>query len=94
MKMAHISECQATECGYNKSGTCHALAITVGGIGDHNCDTYCSCGTKGGISSAVGTVGACKVTDCIYNTGLECSMENIKVGVQQGCVSCLSYQPS
>lgn len=92
MKVAHISQCKVSECAYNQTGTCHALAITVGGPGDHDCDTFCNNTQKGGIASAVGSVGACKVTDCMHNNGLECVMHNIQIGMQQGHVACLSYE--
>ena len=47
--MPKVERCRVTECCYNLSEMCHALAITVGGDGDHPaCDTYCDYRTKGG----------------------------------------------
>jgi hypothetical protein len=49
MDMPKIERCRVTECCYNLDEMCHALAITVGGAGDHPaCDTYCDLAANGG----------------------------------------------
>ena len=92
MKMAHIKNCGLSDCGYNISGHCHALSITVGGPGDHQCDTFFKHEGKGGNPSAVGMVGACKVTSCSHNADLECSADNITVGRFGTEVDCMTFK--
>lgn len=92
MKMAHIRNCELSNCGYNMQGHCHALAITVGGPGDHQCDTFFSHPEKGGNPSAIGMVGACKVTSCTHNTALECSADKISVGKCGFDADCMAYR--
>ena len=93
MKMAHIKDCGLSDCGYNMSGRCHALSITVGEPGDHQCDTFFKHATKGGNPTAVGMVGACKVVSCMHNAALECSAEMITVGMCGGEVDCMAFKP-
>jgi hypothetical protein len=93
MDMPKIERCRVTECCYNSDEMCHALAITVGGGGDRPaCDTYCDLGTKGGNQSVIGTVGACKVSDCRYNANLECTASGIMVGRAQDEADCLTFE--
>jgi len=93
MDMPKIERCRVTECCYNLEQMCHALAITVGGAGDHPaCDTYCDLTAKGGDRSAVGGVGACKVSECRYNQSLECLASGITVGRAQDEAACLTFE--
>lgn len=92
MRPAKIQQCDAEECVYNIGNRCHALAITVGGEGDHMCDTFCCGRTKGGSPSAVGMIGACKSTQCKFNEDFECCADMVQVGHWGKEIDCLSYQ--
>ncbi len=93
MDMPKIERCRVTECCYNLDEMCHAGAITVGDAGDHpECDTYCDLASKGGDPSAIGVVGACKVSECRYNESLECTASGIIVGRAQDEADCLTFE--
>ncbi len=90
-KMPIISECAVTECSYNKSKVCHAMAITVGDGSHPSCDTFFNVAKKGGVDDMAGTVGACKAHDCKYNDAFECSAPNIRVGAHANHADCQTY---
>jgi len=93
MKMAKVDSCKVSECCYNEKSICHALAITVGGNGEHpECDTYCTKPTKGGDRAATAGVGACKVDSCKYNESFECSAAQVMIGQAQDAADCLTFQ--
>ncbi|WP_443203455.1 DUF1540 domain-containing protein [Saccharopolyspora sp. 5N708] len=94
MKMPLVNKCTAEECAFNHDQTCHALAITIGDPARAQCDTFCRAPVAGGDPDAVGHVGACKMSDCRYNVGLECQAPGITVGYEQEIVDCLTYQPA
>jgi hypothetical protein len=71
---------------------CHALAITVGDGEEPRCDTFMESGTKGGDESAVGKVGACKVSVCKHNESLECSAGQIEVGIKARTACCITFE--
>ena len=91
MEMPVINKCDATECAYNRDEQCHAMAITVGGPGDHKCDTFLRSSKKGGSVDVTGRVGACKVESCKHNHALECSAPGITIGHEGDVVSCLTF---
>ena len=91
MDPVKVISCDASECAFNQEGQCHALAITVGGGTDHQCDTYWPSSEKGGLPSVICNVGACKVPNCKFNDHLMCSSPGIKVGHEGKVVDCLSY---
>jgi hypothetical protein len=93
MEMPAVDECAVDACAYNRDRTCHALAITVGNGNNAHCGTFFMTSVKGGDPSAIGRVGACKLSDCEYNVELECQAPGIAVGYQQQAVDCLTYQP-
>lgn len=87
-----VGKCQVNDCCYNQDGMCHALAITVGGTGDHPvCDTFCDQTVKGG-GSPKAEVGACKVETCKYNQNLQCKISEIAVGSGKDKADCLTYE--
>jgi len=75
---------------------CHAIAITIGTVDAPRCDTFCEflMKGKGGDLGSIGSVGACKVPSCIYNTGLECQAIEIFVGYKDEEPECLTFQTS
>jgi len=93
MEMPQIIKCDAGECAFNRDEMCHAMAITVGGPGDHQCDTFLRSSTKGGVADRTGLVGACKVASCKYNNSLECSASGINVGHEGTKADCLTFAP-
>jgi len=92
--MASISECDVTDCAYNRDNLCHTLAITVGGPEDcPHCDTYTVSADAGGIPDIRGGVGACKVSNCTHNEALECSAGRISVGWHMNHPDCKTFNP-
>ncbi len=92
MDMSKVSECDVTECAYNRDKMCHAMAITIGDGERPMCDTFCSASTKGGDMSCMAGVGACKVLMCQYNQNLECNASEIHVGYNGQEIDCLTFQ--
>ena len=93
MRMPKISSCDATVCAYNKEKQCHACAITVGNGTCPMCDTAVKSEQKAGDQSSTGSVGACKTSQCEYNTSLECAASNIKMGMHGAHADCMTYAP-
>ncbi|MBF6044459.1 DUF1540 domain-containing protein [Streptomyces sp. NRRL B-1677] len=91
MEMPQVSVCQVDECAYNQDSACHALAITVGDSAHAHCDTYFVFPSKGGDSSSVGRVGACKMAGCLHNVGLECQAPGITVAALGASADCLTF---
>jgi uncharacterized protein DUF1540 len=92
MEMPRVQACSVTGCGYNHDG-CTAFAITIGRASSE-CDTFVDSGVTGGIGQVAAQVGACKRSDCTYNTDLECHAPAITVGFGAGTelADCLTYQ--
>ncbi|MDG5814286.1 DUF1540 domain-containing protein [Chitinispirillales bacterium ANBcel5] len=95
MEMPAISNCDAQECVYNDNGKCITYAITVGSE-KPCCDTFMAPEaniSKGGVQGILGSVGACHMHDCKFNSNLECSASAINVTVpSSGCPDCATYQ--
>ena len=89
--MPDVLECTMAQCAYNREQTCHARAITIGGPGDHRCDTLCA--GMGHVHRRAGAgVGACKTVECVHNKDLECAAEHIRVRMVQGNADCMSFR--
>ena len=94
MEMPSIYSCEVTECAYNKDKMCHALGITIGDSQGPMCDTFLDRSQvqcEGGDPEQVGHVGACRMSDCVYNERLECSAGDIAVGHEGRKIDCLTY---
>ncbi len=91
MEMPKVSNCEVSECAYNRKGLCHALAITVGDPAAPHCDTFCGMITKGGDPNSIAGVGACKMTTCKFNDLLECQAPSVSVGYLDDDIDCLTY---
>ena len=90
-EMPEVSHCEAISCAYNIGRKCHALAITVGDISDHHCDTMCRNSFHTRQIGKAG-VGACKVASCAHNLSLECQADEIRIGMNNmGQAECLSF---
>ena len=93
MEMPKVISCTVTNCAYNTSQVCHAMAITVGDISNRpKCDTFFQTSIHGGLKDVTAGVGACKISDCTHNKELECNAQNIKVGMQSGAAECLTFK--
>jgi hypothetical protein len=92
MEMPKVVRCDVNDCAYNTNNCCHALAITVGDEAHPRCDTFCHSMMKGGDSGAIAGVGACKVYECSYNSGLECNSPEICVGYKGQEADCLTFK--
>jgi hypothetical protein len=91
MSMSKITDCEVTECSYNKDKKCHTLAITVGDSKCPMCDTFTKAGKKAGDPEVVGGVGACRTDSCKYNKSLECSAGSIHIGLHSGHADCTTF---
>jgi hypothetical protein len=89
MAMPRVQECSVSGCGYNHDG-CTAFAITVGSMAS-SCDTFIDTGVTGGMGQLTAQVGACKRSDCVHNTDLECHAPAISVGVGTDLADCLTF---
>lgn len=78
LEMPAVAECGVSNCVYNQGNACHARAITIGDSLGAMCDTFLDSNphTKGTYTAGV---GACKMTDCNYNTDYECQTDSISV---------------
>ena len=93
MKMPQVSDCTVTDCAYNTSQACHALAITVGEEPDEPiCDTFFASSNHGGVKDVTAGVGACKAADCQFNQEFECTAANVKIGYQGDQPDCLTFE--
>ena len=66
--------------------------ITIGRA-SAECDTYVDSDLQGGMGQVIAQVGACKRSDCTYNSNLECRAPAITVGSGTDLADCLTYQP-
>jgi|SRR5690606_5883516 len=87
-----VTECSVTGCSYNDHSSCHAAAVTIGGEGDAQCETFIPLSVKGGLDKVVSHVGACQRHDCVHNVDLECAAPAVRVGPGQDTADCLTYQ--
>lgn len=91
--MPKVMECNASNCAYNSDQACHALAITIGEPdGEPSCDTFFTSQKSGGVDNATAGVGACKIDECKFNEGFECTASAIQVGMQAGEPDCMTYE--
>jgi hypothetical protein len=89
MAMPRVQECSVSGCGYNHQG-CTAFAITIGSMST-SCDTFIDTGVTGGTGEVSAQVGACKRSDCVHNTDLECHAPAISVGSGTDLADCLTF---
>ncbi len=72
---------------------CRAFAITIGTADHAHCDTFFDSPRQGGLTDALAQVGACKRSDCVHNSDLECHAPAISVGSALDLADCVTYQP-
>ena len=89
--MPTVSNCDITDCAYNREHNCHARAITIGDGMHPGCDTYFENKSHTLRSKQLAGVGACKVSACKYNSDFECSAEDIFVGKDKSRVVCMTF---
>ena len=92
MEMSKVSKCDVSDCAYNMDSICNAMAITIGDDVHPQCDTFCQSEVKGGQMGCLASVGACKVSLCTHNNGLECSASEICVGYNGSEPDCLTFK--
>ena len=90
MRRPLIKQCTMISCSYNDNTHCRARAVTVGDDEHPVCDTFTQILTSKAGGLFDGTVGACKVEDCKHNTGLECALGEIKIGLHRDHPDCLA----
>lgn len=86
-----VTECSITDCAYNLEDMCHAKAITIGNSGCPCCDTMISGSQHVNAKDIQAGVGACKSSNCSFNSDMECTADSIIVGMNQGNVSCMTF---
>ncbi|RJQ53854.1 MAG: DUF1540 domain-containing protein [Nitrospiraceae bacterium] len=91
MSMSRISACEVSDCSYNTDKKCHTMAITVGDMSCAMCDTFTKTGMKGGDPGTIGGVGACRADNCKFNKSLECTANNILVGMHSNHADCKTF---
>jgi hypothetical protein len=70
------------------------MAITVGDEKAAMCDTFWprkETKVKAGDPTQTGHVGACRMSDCMYNDRLQCAAEGITVGHKSESPQCLTF---
>lgn len=94
METAKVAKCKISECAYNINDLCHAMAITVGDGSGPVCHTFCQFIMKGKATNTdtMACVGACRVSSCIYNAGLECQAPEVLVDYKEQQPQCLIFQ--
>lgn len=92
IEMPMVSECSAVSCAYNKTGGCHARAITVGDDANPRCDTFFESQMHTTEKTNIAGVGACKVAECRHNVDFECIASGVEIGVSQNQVKCLTFE--
>ncbi len=55
------------------------------------CDTFMDTPYKGGIKG-IGSVGACKITDCRHNQSLKCNAGNIEIARKSCNADCITFE--
>lgn len=91
IEMPVVAACAATECAYNRDSACQARAITIGDGVHAGCDTFWKSEQHAKTSMGVAGIGACKMTGCKFNDGLECVTESIRIGRLLDRVSCTTF---
>ena len=96
MGMSKVTKCEVNDCTYNADDLCHATAITIGNGRHPSCNAFWRfmMKGKGGDVGCTASVGACKVSSCIYNVGLECQAPEVFVGYKEREPNCLTFQMS
>jgi len=91
INMPFVKSCTINECAYNKNEVCHARAITIGDGIHPGCDTsFLGIKTRTRANGVAG-VGACKVTNCKFNSDLECDADSIAVSMKNNTIQCMTY---
>jgi hypothetical protein len=94
LEMAPVTMCGAHQCAYNVYRACHAKAITIGDGQNPGCDTFFGANDHANDVKRIAGVGACKVSDCQYNTDYECIAKGIEVRVTHDGIHCLTFRAS
>lgn len=89
--LTDVAECTISSCSFNNSG-CTAGAVTIAGSPDHaSCGTFISIDARGGLPVASAHVGACQRVECVHNTDLLCTADNVRIGAGADVADCLTY---
>lgn len=90
IEVPEVQRCEVSECAYNRQNACHALAITVGDLTGHLCDTSISMGRHTQHKGTAG-IGACRAVDCIHNDDFECQADGVRIGMPGGQAECTTF---
>jgi hypothetical protein len=91
--MPKVLKCQINDCAYNIDDICHAMAISIGDGVRPTCNTFCQylMEAKAGDIDSIAQVGACKQSDCVHNTCLECQANEIIVSHVDDHPECMTF---
>lgn len=92
---AKVLKCAMDECAYNVEGMCHAVAMNVGNGYCPRCETFNSASGsgRGEDTGRSAEVGACKVSSCLYNVGMDCQADGIVIDGLGSEPQCMTFQP-
>jgi hypothetical protein len=90
VEMPEVQDCEVAGCLYNRDNACHALAITVGDMTGHLCDTMMSLGRHNHRTDTAG-IGACRAVSCVHNEDFECQADGIRVSMSGGRAQCVTF---
>jgi len=91
IEMPDVMRCEAAECAYNTENACRALAITIGDGTFPGCDTFLGSASSSPDASRIAGVGACKVTGCKHNRGLDCQADAVVVAHGTPVPACQTF---
>lgn len=94
--MPLVKNCSVGKCAYNTENRCHAKAITVGDGQCPGCDTFLDMPSPAAHTKQPGCtagVGACKVSNCQFNTGYACTASDITIAIPGSHALCATYAP-
>ena len=91
MNAPQVLRCEVSDCAYNQTHACHALAITIGNGTHPHCDTCVKSSVRGGDARSTASVGACKMDHCQFNQDLECQAPGIRIGHLLDDADCTTF---
>jgi len=87
---AHVHNCSASSCNFNRDATCHASAIAVGP--EHPlCDLFTETMTAMQVEATEAPITLCSVMECSHNQQMNCMAPAIDVGMHDGHADCTTF---
>lgn len=93
LNLPRVTSCAFDECAFNLKRHCQARAIVMGRGEECACGTYIAYLPRSTPRPAVTVVGACKISECLYNSDLICTAGEVSVGPGTRKAQCLAFSP-